>query len=202
MIINLKSYICIVRFFNILKWIVMKMRNVIDVFTGEIKSADTSHELVSHAIGSCIVVTAYFPEKATGAMAHIMLPGKAPEKKQADRFKYAEDALNELLKQINVPADQYSNIKICLIGGGNVLKRKDNLICKKNVSSVLEILQNMKLPVSVQRLGGTKRRSVRFDVENAEVYFREDSSKEMLLWRYDLTTPELPDSLKKGSLRK
>ncbi len=159
------------------------MNKIIDVFTGEVKSAGEKDQLVSNAIGSCIVVTAYLPGNYSAAMAHIMLPGKAPEKKHSDRLKYAENALEELLIQLNASKEQYSHIEICLIGGGNVLKREDDSICRNNISSVSEILRVNKLHVSAKSLGGTMRRAVRFDVGKAEVYYREDSSAEMLLWK-------------------
>lgn len=159
------------------------MKQIIDVFTGEVKSSDSSCDLVSRSIGSCIVVTAFVPAKIFGSMAHIMLPGKSPEKCRIERTKYAVDAINELLRQLNLPETLYPDIKICLVGAGNVLKRKDDLICSNNINSVQKILADKGLKIKAQVLGGTKRRSVRFDVAKSEVYYSEDSSREILLWK-------------------
>lgn len=161
------------------------MKNVIDVFTGDVKSADTESELVSHAIGSCVVVTAFDPKNHIGAMAHIMLPGKAPENRRENRLRYAEDAINELLIHFDKPHNMDSDIKFCLIGAGNVLKRKDDTICRINKNSVREILAEKGLKIAAQALGGTKRRSVRLNVHKGTVYYSEGGSKEILLWKND-----------------
>ncbi|MBI9039239.1 MAG: chemotaxis protein CheD [Bacteroidales bacterium] len=159
------------------------MKKIINVLTGEVKAAGENAILKSAAIGSCIVVAAYYPQKNMGAIAHIMLPGKASKNKSENKFKYAEDAINELLLQLNVNTSKYHDINICLIGGGNVLKRKDDSICRHNIKSVLEILARKKLKIEAQALGGIKRRSVFFDIAKGEIYFTEDGSKEMLLWK-------------------
>ncbi|MCF8357838.1 MAG: chemotaxis protein CheD [Prolixibacteraceae bacterium] len=161
------------------------MREIVDVLTGEVKAAGVNSILKSAAIGSCIVVAAFYPQKVVGAMAHVMLPGKASEKNEGIKFRYAEDAINELLLQLNVPAKNYREITICLIGAGNVLKREDDSICQKNIGSVLDILAQKKLKVEARALGGMKRRSARFDVARGEIYFTEDGSEELLLWRRD-----------------
>ena len=161
------------------------MYNTINVLTGEVKLARANSILKSAAIGSCIVVSAFYPLKNIGAMAHIMLPGKAPEGSKDKRFRFAEDAINEMMDLLNVTTEESRNVKICLVGAGNVLKREDDSICRNITGSVLEILDSKNLNIEARALGGTKRRSVRFDVSKGEIYFTEDGSSEMLLWKND-----------------
>jgi chemotaxis protein CheD len=155
------------------------------VMTGEVKAGGVNTELKSSAIGSCVVITAFYPPQLIGAMAHVMLPGKASKKNEAFRFRYAEDAVNELLRLMHVPASQYPDINICLVGAGNVLKREGDSICKNNIGSVLDILSRNNLTTEAQALGGTERRSVRFKIAKGEVYFTENGSMERLLWKSD-----------------
>ena len=56
-----------------------KMKQVLDVKTGEVKAGTGESVLRSIAIGSCVVVAAYDFNRKTGALAHVMLPGTAPE---------------------------------------------------------------------------------------------------------------------------
>lgn len=158
------------------------MKKIIDVFTGEVKNADRNCMLVSNGIGSCIVITAYNTETKSGAMAHIMLPGKALSNHEHDRLKYAEDSIKELLLQMKLKPEKYGSVQICVIGGGNVLNRLDDSICKNNITSVLDILAQNKLNIFAKALGSNKRRSVRFDIGNGEVFYTEGSSQEILLW--------------------
>lgn len=159
------------------------MKKIIDVFTGEIEACNNSCELVSHAIGSCIVITAYDPIRKLGCMAHVMLPGKAPENKQDTLTRYAQNAIEELVRIMDITPKNAHRIEICLIGGGNVLKRADDAICHNNIFSVKKLMKNWSLFVSAESLGGTERRSVRFDVEKGEVYMTKANSKEWLLWK-------------------
>lgn len=53
------------------------MRETIDVQTGEVKASRQNIVLCSKAIGSCIAVVAYDSAKKIGALAHVMLPGRA-----------------------------------------------------------------------------------------------------------------------------
>lgn len=145
--------------------------------------ADADSMLVSHAIGSCILVAAYYQKRNIGAMAHIMLPGKASEKNKMNKFRYAEDAIHELLLLLNVPEESYQEIKICLVGAGNVLKRQDDAICRDNIHSVRKILNDKGLKIAAKALGGINRRSIKFDIAKAEVYFTENGSKDILLWK-------------------
>ena len=65
------------------------VQQIIDVNAGEVKAARKPAMLRSVAIGSCIVIVAYNREKGVGAMAHIMLPGYAPEQ-SSEKTKYAD----------------------------------------------------------------------------------------------------------------
>lgn len=158
------------------------LERVINISTGEVKAAGANSILTSAAIGSCIVVAAFYPRRPAGAMAHIMLPGKSSKKNEEIKLRYAYDAINELLSRLNIPEKNYQDISICLVGAGNVLKKKDDSICRDNITSVHNILSRKNLSIKATALGGYNRRSVRMDVSSGEVYFTENGSKEMLLW--------------------
>lgn len=114
--------------------------NVIDVATGEIKYADEKHILVSHAIGSCIVITVYDPQKQFGGMAHIMLPGQAPVSRKDDKYKYAQNAIDAILSRMTEDIAKIEDLQVCLVGGGNVLQKEGDSICQHNIDSVKKFL--------------------------------------------------------------
>jgi len=159
------------------------MKDIVHVMTGEVNVGGRNCELVSGAIGSCIVVTVYDRINRRGGMAHIMLPGAAPEDSRIPRTKYAFNAIEDLLRRMRIAPKNLYRLGICLVGGGNVLKRKDDCVCRCNILSVKEITKYMNLVVSAESLGGEERRTARFRVEKGEVYITRGDSKEMLLWR-------------------
>lgn len=158
------------------------MKEIIDVNTGKVGVAGTRVILRAIAIGSCIVVAAYDSTRKVGAMAHIMLPGRAP-KKTSEKTKYAGDAIDEMIKGITEKGSKESDLQICLVGGGNVLKKKDDTIGQDNIESTTELLQEKHIPIRATVLGGTERKGVSLDVENGTVFYTEGDGREKLLWK-------------------
>ena len=158
------------------------MKEIIDVNTGEVKVGRRKTMLRSIAIGSCIVIAAYDFRNKVGAMAHIMLPGSAP-KKSSEKTKYAADAVDEMINRMTQAGAKRSDIEVCLVGGGNVLKKKDDTICKDNIKSTTLLLKKKHIPVRTTVLGGTKRKGVFLDVESGCISYTEGDEKEKLLWK-------------------
>jgi len=158
-----------------------KMKEIVDVNTGEIAVSKEGIILRSMAIGSCVVIAGYDWEERVGAIAHIMLPGRAPEK-APEKTKYAADAIDELVNRMAQTGSQQCNIEVCLVGGGNVLKKEDDTICEQNIMSVIQLLQKENIPLRASSLGGTERRTVSLDVEKGKIFCSKAEGKEELLW--------------------
>ena len=154
------------------------------VNTGEIKSGHGNDILKSSPIGSCVAVVLFDEEVDAGAMAHIMLPGKAPEKKDTIPGRYAKNAIEELLKQIIKSGVQKKHIKAVIAGGGNVLKREGDMIGNNNLNSVIKLLAQKDIPILARSVGGTSRKSVRFDIQKRVIYYTEGDSKEKILYDF------------------
>ncbi len=154
------------------------------VNTGEVSTGGIETILNSDAIGSCVVVTAFDPNIKVGAMAHVMLPGSSPQKGVSVSTKYAADAIDELLNQLLKKGAKIENLKICLLGGANVLKRANDTIGNDNINSVEKLLNDLNFKVCAKSTGGTERRTALFHVETGSVYYTLGDSKEKLLWEY------------------
>jgi len=159
----------------------MLTEEIIDVNTGELKSANNNGMLRSVAIGSCIVAACYDGRKKLGVMAHIMLPGKAPARAEA-KSKYAKDAIDGIVSILKANGSSIESVDVCLVGAGNVLRKDNDSICKANIRSVTMILADMGFMVSACVLGGFERKSIRMHLDNGAVYFTRGDEKEQLLW--------------------
>lgn len=160
------------------------MKIIIDVNTGEVKTAKKPATLRSLAIGSCVVVTALNLKRKIGAMAHIMLPGIASQH-SLEKTKYAFDGIEQLLNQMFKAGANTDETEFCLIGGGNVLKKEDDTICEANIDSTTRILREKNIAVRASALGGTERRSVFMDIENGCISYTEGDEQEKILWQAD-----------------
>ena len=158
------------------------MNKTIDVNTGDVKGSRDSVVLRSIAIGSCIAVVAYSFRDRAGAIAHIMLPGRASGATK-EKTRYAEDAVDELLGILEGFGVDLGDIEVCLVGGGNVLEKEDDSICQSNIESITGIMKERNIPVRASVLGGIKRKSVMMDVASGKVSYTEGDGRETFLWQ-------------------
>jgi len=161
------------------------MKRVEDFGVGKVMVTREKIVLRASALGSCIGVAAYDAGKRIGGMAHVMLPGSAPDK-AVEKTRYAANAIDEMARQMIEMGSKPGDINVCLVGGGNVLERDDDTICESNMESVRKILKNKEMEVKESVLGGTQRRSVSVDVEKGEVWYTEGDGEKKLLWKTSL----------------
>ena len=159
------------------------MRAFVDVNTGEVEATNGEVILRSIAIGSCVVVSAYDSRTKTAAMAHVMLPGRSPESKSFEKTKYAFDAIDKMLRKMFFLGSVIGDIEVCLVGGGNVLKKEDDTVCQDNINSTSQILRENNIPVRAAVLGGTRRKGVFLDVKDGRISYTEGDREERFLWR-------------------
>jgi len=162
----------------------MNKKNTIFVQTGEVKTGTKDAILKSSAIGSCVVVAAYDFKAQIGGFAHIMLPGKALERENYQKTKYASDAIEDLINKMILLGGKNDNIEVCIIGGANVLKRVDDSISQDNINSIFEILKKKKFKIMAKSVGGIERRSVSLNIETGCLNYTIGDGAKMLLWNF------------------
>lgn len=160
------------------------MKEIIDVQIGRVKADRRKVILKSKAIGSCIAIVAYDAGENIGALAHVMLPGRAPaDKEPGEKTKYAANAIDEIIHKMNRLGSKNDDIEVTLVGAGNVLRREYDTICIDNIESILELLRKRRLKVRAKAVGGVDRRSVSLDIESGIVSYTEGDGGEKRLWR-------------------
>ena len=159
------------------------MTKIVDVQIGQVKAGKGKVILQSKAIGSCVAIVAYDAITSIGALAHVMLPGRAPAKKKVEKTKYTANAIDAIVNKMSKLGSKKDDIEVVLVGGGNILNREDDTICKDNIESALKLLSEKQLKVKAQAVGGTARRSVSLDVEHGIVSYAEGNGAEKQLWR-------------------
>ena len=147
------------------------MKDIFTVHTGEIKIGKKDVILKSSTIGSCVVIAAYDSKENIGALAHVMVPGKAPKYYNYQKTRYAEDAIEKMIILMTKSGSSPQKFDVCLAGGANVLKRKNDTIGADNISSIIGHLKKRGIKIRAKSLGGTERRNVSLDVENGNIYY-------------------------------
>jgi len=110
------------------------------------------------------------------------LPGRAPNKPNINKMKYAENAIDELLAHFLKLGSEPSKLMICSVGGGNVLQRQDDKICRDNIESVNNTLSDHGMVVVADALGGVQRRTSKLFIDTGKFYYTEGNSENKLLF--------------------
>ncbi len=135
----------------------------------------------STPLGSCVAIAAYNRAKKTGGLAHILLPGKAPNGRKEDSNKYAENAVSSLLNELAGYGISGSDLEIVLIGGANVLKDEKDDIPARIVESITEVVKKNKLKLVASSLGGVERRTAVLDLATGVVKYTIGNSRQKIL---------------------
>ena len=157
------------------------MKGMISVATGEVWATAKRIVLRSDGIGSCVVVAAYDKGHRVGALAHVMLPGKSSKSGFGYNTKYARDAIEEMLFKMTRLGADGGSLEACIVGGANVLQDGDDTLCPNLVNFVIGNLQEKRIKIVAQAVGGTTGRSVMFDIDEGAVYYAQGEGSAALL---------------------
>jgi len=153
----------------------------IDVAIGEVSISEKRGVLRTTAIGSCIGLTFYDPVTKTGALAHIMLPGKAPKHRKSGKTKYAGNAIDQVLAGMSSMGVKARHLKVSLAVAGNILAKHNDTICDEILASVLETLNDRKLSIEGQDTGGTRARTLSLDLQTGKVVCEKSGGERKVL---------------------
>ena len=151
------------------------MAKEIEVNIGELKVAKSPDKLVSLGIGSCVAITFYDLELKVGALAHIMLPDSTKGSPIGSPTKYADLAVDELIKEMAKMGSKKKDIEAKIVGGANMfphLKHAPIEVGRLNVEAVKENLKKEGIRLVGEAVGGSIGRSVEFSLATGSVAIR------------------------------
>ena len=155
----------------------------LSVASGEVGARKGAGILRANAIGSCVVATAYDAHTGVGGMAHVMLPGASRDQRPSRKTRYAEDAVEEMMREMVVLGAKAARVHVSLIGGANVLGDGHDSPGPEIVQSLSEVLGGMGVRLVATEVGGTQRRSCALDVACRRVTYTIGDSEQRVLWQ-------------------
>jgi len=148
-------------------------REVIIIGIGEWSTGDTV--MTSIGLGSCIGLVIHDETRKIGGLAHVMLP-KSSGKPNERAGKYADTAVEVLIKELTQKVSKVSNLKAKLAGGASMFQNfSGNLnIGERNAEALKAILKEFSIPIVREDLGGTIGRTVTYyPKENGRLVIRQ-----------------------------
>ncbi len=158
-----------------------KPPHVIEIFLqpGEFYFGDRDTRIRT-VLGSCVSLTLWHPRLLIGGMCHYMLPGRGKPRPGSLHGKYADEALELLLREIRAAGTRPQDYELKMFGGGNMfphLAAADD--CRdvpcRNVVAGRELAARYGFAVKAEHLGGAGHRNVIFDLWNGHVWVRQVS---------------------------
>ncbi len=160
-------------------------KHEISVSMADMKTATPPVILSSLGVGSCVGIILYESRSKIGGMAHIMLPDIEAVKNKANRAKFANTAIPDLLKEMQKMGADRRFIKARIMGGAQMFGfARANVIFnvgQRNVEKVKEVLKEQHIKIAAEDTGGYHGRSLFFDLETGEVRVRTVAHGEQIL---------------------
>ncbi|MBX7059363.1 MAG: chemotaxis protein CheD [Leptospirales bacterium] len=126
-------------------------------------------------LGSCVAICFWHPERRSGGMAHVMLPGRASPAPQLDG-RYADEAMAIMVKQMRrhgAPQEYIAKI----FGGASLLAglygRSASVdVGARNIERSRQLLEEHGLMLQSSDLGGQVYRRLHFELSTGDVWLK------------------------------
>ena len=153
------------------------MEQIIKVGMADLNIAKAPGILTTLGLGSCVAIALYDRKQKIGGLAHIMLPSSKNIKRNENKAKFADTAVEYLIEKMESLGADINNITAKIAGGAQMFafKNKNNdllRIGERNVAATLNALEEAKIPVIAQDTGGNYGRTVELYTEDGTLLIK------------------------------
>ncbi len=143
------------------------MSELIKVGIAEYFIAYKPNKLITYGLGSCVGIALTDTISGVGGLAHIMLPSSINSQIADNPAKYADSAIDLMVKELVSRGAYKSRMISKIVGGAQMFsfgETNDILkIGKRNISEVKKVLALFNIPILSQDTGGNYGRTVEFE---------------------------------------
>ena len=152
------------------------MAREIIVRVAEYAAGGTDAVLVTLGLGSCVAITLHDAERRVGGLAHILLPSRSLSRSAENPGRFPQTALPALVEEMTALGADRRRLTARLAGGAsmfaNLVPAGSMQMGDRNVIAVREVLSQLAIPITGEKVGGSTGRSVWFRVEDGTVTVR------------------------------
>lgn len=154
-----------------------KPAHLIEIFLqpGEVYFGDRDTRIRT-LLGSCVAVVMWHPNLLIGGMCHYMLPKQLAKPSGKPDGRYADEAMELMLKEINNSGTKPKEYQVKLFGGGHMFSGqqivKEDHIGAQNVEIARKLIKQHGFTSCAEHLGGNGHRNIFFDIWSGHVWVR------------------------------
>ncbi len=145
----------------------VKMEQMIRVGIADSKLCKTPDKITTVGLGSCIGIVLYSPTHDVCGMVHIMLPSSKEIKNNANRAKFADTGIEDLVQMLDKRGVKKATLVAKIAGGATmfVFSGASDLgsIGERNIKSVKDTLNSLSIPILAEDTGADYGRTIIFD---------------------------------------
>jgi chemotaxis protein CheD len=144
-------------------------------------SAEPESELVTYALGSCIAVSAWEPQRRIGGLLHYMLPEASLDREKAasNPCMFADSGIEQLFRALRAHGADPRRMVVRLAGGAQVLDPQGVFnIGHRNYQAARKALWKQGALIAAEAVGGLVSRTVRLSVDDGRFRIREGNGFE------------------------
>lgn len=149
---------------------------VITVGIADLNIAKEPDVLATYALGSCVGICLYDPDKKIAGLAHIMLPlsKEAVGNAVDNRRRYADTGITELIQTMSLSGASPSRLVAKIAGGAQMFSTTSSVfnIGERNVAAVKKILAAYRIKIIAEQTGENFGRTVFFYPEDGTMEIR------------------------------
>jgi len=153
------------------------------IAVGDMKTGEKEDLLVTHALGSCLGLMVYDPQEKIGGLLHAMLPLSKinRDKAQANPYMFVDTGVPTLFKTLYEMGAKKSRLIVKAAGCGNPMGRNEMFkIGERNYTVLKKLLWKNNILLEAEDIGGTKSRTVNFNISNGITVISSGGVKEEL----------------------
>lgn len=148
----------------------------IKIGIGDLNVTLPPNKLITLGLGSCVGIAMYDSTNKVAGLAHIMLPYSTAFTNQNNPMKFADKAIPMLLEKMTSIGAKRNSIRVRIAGGASMFSFGDKNpimdIGNRNGKAVKEVLQELKLPLVCEDLGGSSGRTMIIEAQTGKVYIK------------------------------
>ena len=148
------------------------MRQIIVV--GDMKTGEKEDLLVTHALGSCLGITAHDAVAGVGGMLHVMLPQStmSPEKAKVNPYMFVDTGVPAFFRALYDVGAEKKRLRVAVAGGANVQKIGEDrfAIGKRNTTFLKKLFWKNGILADAEEVGGCDARTMNLEIGSGRVW--------------------------------
>lgn len=129
--------------------------------------------IVTHALGSCLGISAYDPVSRVGGLLHVMMPLSSvnPDKARQNPFMFVDTGIPAFMARLFQAGLAKGRMIIKVAGGANVHDANDRFVIgKRNLTILKKLLWKNSVLIDSEDTGGSHPRTMYLDVTTGRVW--------------------------------